>query len=69
MTVTRRLVSGMLPLASAPKSERGLVICLRRTKAPIPGVGLPHADTVFVGVRAYPKNVEQKWRRQSGERA
>ena len=34
MTVTRRLVSGMLPLASAPKSERGLVICLAAPRLP-----------------------------------
>jgi len=54
MTVTRRLVSGMLPSASAPKSERGLVICLAAPSFPSLASGFLTLDTVFVGVRAYP---------------
>ena len=54
MTVTRRLVSGMLPSASAPKSERGLVICLATPSFPSLASGFLTLDTVFVGVRAYP---------------
>jgi tetratricopeptide (TPR) repeat protein len=55
MTVTRRLVSGMLPSASAPKSERGLVICLAAPSFPSQAPCFLTLDTVFVGVRAYPK--------------
>jgi Transglycosylase len=54
MTVTRRLVSGMLPSASAPKSERGLVICLAAPSFPSLASGFLTLDTVFVGVRAHP---------------